>query len=797
MGFKPQKKRTAAFALFLAAALTAGTFAGCAHGTPGGESPESVFQEGAAAEEDPQTAMGRYMETELNLNEDGQTQDFHQLMSGEGEMYVPAFNSPGAWVDTDAFACKEGPDTLPEPLKKRLGQEYFTEMAVADNNARMYIIFVTEGENDSEQYYYDKYFLDAEGEEHPWEDAVDRSTSVNIIYGGDGWFYAAEHLGRDNARFYRVNAESGETEYLCEMEGSLVYYTVFGGMLFVDMHDGIHLFDLDRKQEAEEDTALSDFLKSGSRSNNGNFGWSYLIRPGKDGSIYVASDKGLYRHVLYGSAMEQMIDGSLCSLSDISKLLIDMAVEESESGMPIFYLLYDSGKLIRFTYDPEMPSVPDKVVTVYSLYADDNIRRVISGWQKKRPDVYVDYEIGVSGTDGVTRDDALKNLATRLAAGEGPDVLMMDDLPYASYREKGALLELGDLYEELKGEYDYFDNIIEALRDSGKLYCMPMSFDIPMITGKAETLAGIDSVEDLLQAVKEPEDPAGSSRAGMFSAEGALLCLTYSMGQSLVNEDGTLNREKLTLMLEQAKELYEADGAAGRTDGGLLAMKTFGSLDAQMQNRQTYYRLRYLQSMLMVDLAYGGDFDFNMGVLDGNIRNGFNDAYAVTQKVGHDYALMPGDGKVCLPLTLLGVNSAAAAPEEAKEFVRYALSDYLMETEYMNGFPINRDALIKNEENPGKDAQGNPSYEPYVWHSFSVNDGAGPGDRIDFEVTWCRPEVYEKFNALLDGLDTVNLCDMTVLATVLEEGAEAVDGTRSIEETVDAIGEKLQLYLAE
>ena len=151
-------------------------------------------------------------------------------------------------------------------------------------------------------------------------------------------------------------------------------------------------------------------------------------------------------------------------------------------------------------------------------------------------------------------------------------------------------------------------------------------------------------------------------------------------------------------------------------------------------------------------------------------------------------------GKMCLPISMLSVNASTSAPDGAKDFVKFALSDYLNDCDYLYGTPINRDALLKMEENPERDEQGNPSYEPYVFHAFSSNLD---DHRIDFAIGWCKPEVYERYNAVLDSLDSVNLCESMLLDTLLEEGPRALSGERSIEETVNAIEKKVQLYLAE
>ena len=46
--------------------------------------------------------------------------------------------------------------------------------------------------------------------------------------------------------------------------------------------------------------------------------------------------------------------------------------------------------------------------------------------------VYVRYEVGMDGEDGVTKEDAIRKLNTRILAGDGPDVIILDGLPVDS-----------------------------------------------------------------------------------------------------------------------------------------------------------------------------------------------------------------------------------------------------------------------------------------------------------------------------------------------------------------------------
>ena len=411
------------------------------------------------------------------------------------------------------------------------------------------------------------------------------------------------------------------------------------------------------------------------------------------------------------------------------------------------------------------------------------------------------YEIGITGDDGATREDALKNLATALAAGEGPDVLLLDDLPYHSYADKGVLMDLNALYEGLKKEHVYFDNIVNAMRSGDALYTIPLGFTVPVLMGDAESLSKIQNAGDLVAAFQEAKLPKGATRAGLVDERTVLQTLMFNYGSSFTDESGGLDREAVAGFLELAKQVYELDRenlTQEEIEEHDIMWNRWYELEMGNSRRsnQIFYLMKGADTAVIEANMYGNSFA--IGTLGGGIRNGFNTLYANLELSEMDYMPFPGNGKAALPITLFGINAASGASEYAQEFVRYALGDWQGQEEMYWTTPISRDALVGMEENPFQKDDGSPSYEPYVWmSSVKKNEDGSVGADVALEVKWCRPEVYEAYNRMLDSLDTVGGCEYMLRDTVLEEGAGALKGEQSIEESVDAIERKLQLYLAE
>ncbi len=740
-------------------------------------------------------ALGRYVESEFTYGENCSLEIAGQLLPWESGLYVTDSMGAGLLADLENKTLSDAGEALPEVLQKRFAEDdYMTNMAVAENGARMYTVFTSSGQ---ESWYHNKYYLSPDGTETPWE-YVPKEESVSMYYGRDGYFYLANSQKSGTTKVYRVDSENGETEFLFEADGRAGYLVRCGNNLLMDMADQLKIYDLDTRKEREEDPVLSELLSDSLGQQNGNYSYGYLLYPGEEDSIYVVTKKGLYRHVLYGSVAEQLIDGSLCSLSD-KVFFVDLYVTGAAEEMPVFYLFYEDQRLIRFDYDAQMPSVPDKMISIYSLYADQNIQDVISAYRARYPEVYVRYEVGVSGENGLTREDALKNLATALAAGEGPDVFLLDDLPYDSYVEKGVLMDLSALYQELQSEYTYFDNIIQALRRDDALYTLPLGFTMPVLMGDKEKIEDIHSVEEMLDAFRNAKAVKGGAKVGLVEETALLESLMFGYGSTFTREDGSLDRTAVTEYLELCRQIHEIAGEelseADIAERNRIWRK-WGDLENAMRYNQTFYLLRNAENVAQYMMMYGDCF--SVGTLGGGIKSTFNPFYATLEAGNLDYMLLPGAGTNAMPMTLFGINAASNASEEAQSFVRYALGDWMGESTMYWSIPINRDALVKLEENPNKDEQGNPSYEPYVWMSSTIRneDGtAGPG--VSIEVGWCRPEVYEEYNHMLDSIDTVAFVDYMLRDTVLEEGAKFLAGGQSMEEAVNAIERKLQLYLAE
>ena len=200
-------------------------------------------------------------------------------------------------------------------------------------------------------------------------------------------------------------------------------------------------------------------------------GTSLMFMDGdEEGTVFYVDSTGLYRYAFGGNVIEQVIDGSLNTISSANKAFEDMVLGP-DGKIYIAEIDYNSstmsGKLYSYTYSADTPTVPDTELTIYSLEDNSSIRQAVAMFQKKYPDIYLTLETGMSGDDGVTRTDALKTLNTEIMAGKGPDILILDGISSETYVEQGMLEDLSGILKAA----GLLSNIEEAYKsEDGSIY---------------------------------------------------------------------------------------------------------------------------------------------------------------------------------------------------------------------------------------------------------------------------------------------------------------------------------------
>ena len=400
------------------------------------------------------------------------------------------------------------------------------------------------------------------------------------------------------------------------------------------------------------------------------------------------------------------------------------------------------------------------MLSVYSLYDNDDIRQAAAMYQKANPNVYVKLETGITGEDGASSEDVLKTLNTEIMAGNGPDVLLLDGMNEDSYIEKGVLTDLSDL---LGDKSAYYENIVGTFQgEDGSIPAVPLRFQIPLLF---TTENGTLDYEALCQ------------KAGVFNSTNAQLLLLKFWNTcegSVQKEDGTLDEAALRSFLENMKTMK---GELTDSDKEMAQMMLTGFAGSGFSTGM----LTSIVSDLMNFLA---DSD---GTVVGTIGSAvdFQELVSVKEQIGKgDYQAMPGtETNVFVPAEIIGVNSKSAKADAAKEFVSYLLSEAAQSIQQGGGMPVSREAFRN------------------TFSSLSEGGGISTSDEngnmISLNLVLPAQEEIDKICSIAEKLTTPSTMNQLLQETILEQGYSYLSGEQDLDTTVGNITQKMNLYLAE
>lgn len=763
----------------LALGLTAAfMLVGCGIGADTGESDRTgppdfggnlEERDGHGLEEDQKT-MGRYMESDIVLTEEinyaldiRSYGDGVELVAGDGALYQ-SMDQGRNWQLISTI-----PPQLREALRGGVAR-YFQWNRSGDLLAG-YALFQRDGEGNidfNSSSYVHTLFL-ADGSEIRLDIPEGEFVSTAVCDGNGTFYLGSAH------RIYRVNGQDGALEALVELSGSCNYLAACGKYLMIQGEE-LQIYDLEEDRMAERDPVLGDFLKPWlGQYGDGGSRACLLYMPQEGEGLYVLTEKGLYHHTLYGSTMEQLIDGSLCSMGDFRLGFMGMA----KIG-DVFWVLYDGGQIRQYTYDPAIPAAPEDTLRIWGLYEDEDIKRVVSAFGQTHPELYVVYEHPLAEDTGMTKEDAVKVLSTELAAGSGPDVLLLDGLPYDSYVEKGIL---ADLTAALDGTGErYMDMVRVSYQRDGGQYAMPMALSVPILMGTEEEIRDITDLEqlaDLAEAARAAR-PEGSL-LGFGGAQEALELLATGSMDSWMDESGGMNREAIEEFLTLSKRIYDAQLAGLSTrEQEALDMMVMSMGGRMVERTEAGYQL---SNAICFAQPYAlGAVDSNLSVM-----GGYCTAAEMMKVLEMSFVPMPGQTHFLGQASgILAVNEKSALKQQALELVIYALSAQFARESYMVGGSANWDVL---------DAQEAKEVDENYGAFIGLEDINGKAFRI--EVGPPSPEAAMALRQLLENCQGVSQCDSRVYDAVLEEGQKALTEELTVQEAVKAIERKVALYLAE
>lgn len=702
---------------------------------------------------------GRFLETELTLP-DGITRiyDMKKLDNGQVELFAE-YESESYYLYTSADMGESW-----EQTKIQAGDDgYLSVAAIRGDGSAAAILERREGD----EWHNILMTVQTGGETENM--ALNMSEPLmSIDFDGNGSLFTQDLDGS----IYKVDTETGNTELFCDLEGTYSrYFGIAGNLILAVTDSGIQLFDSVNQKSLEADSLLNDIIKANPAlaEDSGESGNPLVFTGGlEEGTIVYACHDGVYYHTIGGSVSEQLINGMLNSIGDTSVVMGNVVMIDEEHILIQTY----SGKpgLFLYTYDSQVSAMPEKELKIYALEDSGFLRQTVAAYQRENGNVYVNLQIGLSGDDGMTAEDALRALNADMLAGNGPDVLILDGMPVDSYIEKGILADIAPLVEEINKKDGLFENIYQAYRQDGAIYEFPARFYLNIADGDAEAVAAGASLEKLA-AYGEKLKSEGKSNIFSYSSKKNLLERLYDMDSAnWRDESGRLKEDKISEWLDLAKRIYDVDArndinylmyGMGESNELMGTANVFGILDGE--NKIGLGSLTDMSEMSMicsVNQTFSGDYDL----------------------AGRDTV------KVFLPYQLAGIVNGTERMEEAENFIRTMLGTECISM-FGGGFPVNRAAYDQMCEQ-AKEQYGEEGTGGVV---VSTDEGV----RIDLELNSVTESDIVKLTSILESLEKPAYSDRVIKDIVLDSAGRFLSDDQTKEDAVNTILQKCNLYLSE
>lgn len=491
----------------------------------------------------------------------------------------------------------------------------------------------------------------------------------------------------------------------------------------------------------------------------GEFAFNLAMDAGEDGQLYVLDGKRVHKLAADGTT-ETLMDGSSYSFAGRGMV---SGLHALPGGALVMNLdTQDGGRLYKYAWDPDATVDPDKVLKVWSLQENSLVRSAINVLRAQNPDVVVEYEIALGEDSATTAEDAVKNLNTRLLNGDGPDLMVLDGCPVDSYIQQGMLQNLADLVDT----DGMFQNLLAPFKQDGGPYVLPGSFKVPLLLGTGQNLAKAQTLAELAQMVADgntlPElAEDGDVFAHLDAKDQPVLapqdlrevfdCLWNASAPAVVTGEG-LDVEaarELLAALQTISGKYQLAHGGGSTSGAMAVMSSSGAAATVKGSVLAYASQR---------AVFGGYLADDAQMLD-----------YMMEPPDSEFASFPGLTQgAWLPSTLVGVGADSQKTELAAQLVQTMLSDEVQGARTGNGFSVTPAGMDKMIADTDKLMRENQS----------------TGFSFDYQP-------------LVDLAARPVLVDTVLTETVWHAAESMCDGDIDLEEAVKQVEQGLKNYLAE
>ena len=526
----------------------------------------------------------------------------------------------------------------------------------------------------------------------------------------------------------------------------------------------------------------------------------YNTFTGKDGTIYFSTAEGISKINLDKKTTEEVFNYSWCSVNKAYLGYLQL-IECSDDSMILWgekpmttYVPGVANEYLLITLDKAEtnPHAGKAILELYAPYSsvDVNVGEAIIKFNDTNGKYYIEAtdRYTDSGDDVYTdinsEDDWQKanmkynasmsnELAMDILNGEGPDILL-NTSAYGQLNSDNYLVDLNKYVGNLSSD-KYFTNIIEAAKNDGKLYQLPVCFMVSGIQTKSE-YAGKSGVgfttkeyEKFLKNELNGNDVINLGQAAYFST-----LFTAMSDKFLVNGKADFSGPEFAALAEFVKdnvpekaktwdELYNNDEGVVYA-GGVGAMAFKGdSLTPQV-------------AMFTSTYNFNGYFS-QVAQLNG-----------ATSVLGIPSA--DGRGPLLDSSVSVAVSAQSKAIDACGEFVKMLMTDDIQTELAVGGnFVLNKEAFRKGAKE-AVDFLNGPGGEGYV--GYDMNTGEPLKNRMKFSQ-----KNIDELEKIILSVSRMNTTDAAIGLILVEEMPAYFSGQKNLEDVIRIAQDRAQKVIGE
>lgn len=531
--------------------------------------------------------------------------------------------------------------------------------------------------------------------------------------------------------------------------------------------DKVEQYDLEDGTVLETSKKMNQALLKLASENQG-----YATRMCYDknaNAIYYVGTGGMFRYDMDKEEVKKMLYGEKHVFSDSKGYLSDVSVLDDQHVAISFIGQDRKAQVSVYSYEEKGHQVRlTTELKVYSLYENDRIRELANTYNSKQSKVHVKYECDITAENWISVNDAISRLNTRLAAGEGPDVILLDGLNEKAYIEQGLLCDVSDVLDKK----EHYTNLALPYTREKCVYAIPLQFHLMTIHAEDDVTKSIGTLEELAGSLEAYHaDHPDRATLERWETSNYMEVIFQTYFPELL-KDGTLEEKELENFYKNMERIYKVSEFTFTDDDG---SEDESKIDLSSLKLMDNGQQEGLLAMKEADVSISGalqNWDLSRLYYYGEVREGLT----------YDY--FQRDGKpIFLPVNALAVMEDSNKKEIAKDFLRHCISyKEVMESSEGVGFSIHREAMKK-------------AFAVGMDDTEEMENSKGE----TVELPWkdLPKKEQEAFFEMVDHLEEYSCVDQVVKEIVMKQAETYINHEGTLEECTASAVEKVNLYQQE